>query len=410
MAISRPPKDVGIKTRTLTGFRREYTDGRPGFTTNASYEYERDERPSYLYGAKSKLPGGSTWITPTAYSHYSRTMTPASIEATAGYRDSSKRLITVSDTGRDLTALTGQWVSVLSTIPQDARNEAVTKALNAIADQKINVGENLATFRTTLGMFTSRAAKLNSMLKSGLREKSLRPYFRRTGRSVRRNQGTLNNAASLYLEYTYGLKPLMDDVYTAYKLLQDEGVKALLLTGEGTGSRQQSGKPDVKLTTGYAHAIRKSATARTKVRCKLYARIDPNHQGLRALNQFGLLNPLGLAWDLVPFSFVLDWFIPVGPVLYALSAPAGLSFVGGTIAGRRTEVHTFQYSCFDPAAKLDFNSPAFPTVTVEDYVRNNLASWPLPGLWVSPNPFSADRPLKALALSIASLSGKIPIR
>lgn len=410
MAISRPPKDTAIKNRSFVGTRSEYTNGTPGFTTSGSYQYERDERPSYPYGAKSTLPGGSNWISPTAYSHTSWTMSPPGVTAAANYRDSSNRRVSVLDTGRDASVIIGAWSNVLSSIPQDARNEAVTKALNSIADQKINVGENLGTFNQTLGMFTGRAAKLNALLHSGLKNKSLRPYLRRTGRSVRRNQSTLNNAAGLYLEYVYGLKPLMDDVYTGYKLLQDEAVKSLLLIGEGSASRTQAGKPNQKLTTSYAYCERLSATSTVKVKCKLHARIDPNHKGLRALNQFGLLNPLGLAWDLVPYSFVLDWFIPIGPVLYALSAPAGLIFVGGSTAGRRTEVHTFKYSCFGPTAKLDQDSPAFPVVTLEGYERVPHSSWPLPGIWASPNPFSGDRPLKALALSIASLSGKIPIR
>jgi hypothetical protein len=36
------------------------------------------------------------------------------------------------------------------------------------------------------------------------------------------------------------------------------------------------------------------------------------------LNSFGFLTPELVAWELLPFSFVADWFIPIGTYLEAL--------------------------------------------------------------------------------------------
>lgn len=52
---------------------------------------------------------------------------------------------------------------------------------------------------------------------------------------------------------------------------------------------------------------------------------------LHAAAQLGLINPVNLAWNLLPYSFVVDWFLPVDGFLSALSAPWGLHFIGGTI-------------------------------------------------------------------------------
>lgn len=41
------------------------------------------------------------------------------------------------------------------------------------------------------------------------------------------------------------------------------------------------------------------------------------HPGYMA--QLGLLNPEIVAWELLPFSFVADWFIPIGSYLEARS-------------------------------------------------------------------------------------------
>lgn len=49
------------------------------------------------------------------------------------------------------------------------------------------------------------------------------------------------------------------------------------------------------------------------------------------LAQLGITNPAELIWELVPYSFVIDWFVPVGNYLSAFDAALGWHFKGGTI-------------------------------------------------------------------------------
>jgi hypothetical protein len=44
---------------------------------------------------------------------------------------------------------------------------------------------------------------------------------------------------------------------------------------------------------------------------------------------FGLTSPVSLAWELIPFSFVVDWFLPIGSAIQAFSAFEGLTFMSG---------------------------------------------------------------------------------
>jgi hypothetical protein len=46
---------------------------------------------------------------------------------------------------------------------------------------------------------------------------------------------------------------------------------------------------------------------------------------LKLLSQVGISNPLLLAWELVPYSFVIDWLIPVGDYLGRLDSLNGVS-------------------------------------------------------------------------------------
>lgn len=69
---------------------------------------------------------------------------------------------------------------------------------------------------------------------------------------------------------------------------------------------------------------------RTTSRCKLVLRYRVASELTSFLAQTGFTNPINLAWEVLPFSFVVDWFLPIGPWLETLSAWNGLEFVGGS--------------------------------------------------------------------------------
>jgi hypothetical protein len=101
------------------------------------------------------------------------------------------------------------------------------------------------------------------------------------------------------------------------------------------------------------------------------------------LSQTGFTNPVSLAWELLPFSFVADWFIPIGDFLEALEAWKGMTFLGGSKT-------TFTRIKTDSA--ITYSGPAVgnPTVNIQlnaDFrneqirlVRTALNTWPSPVL------------------------------
>jgi hypothetical protein len=58
-----------------------------------------------------------------------------------------------------------------------------------------------------------------------------------------------------------------------------------------------------------------------------FTRIDgiPSYDMLHNFAEVGFTNPLEVAWELVPFSFAADWFVPVGSWLSGLDALLGLT-------------------------------------------------------------------------------------
>lgn len=287
-------------------------------------------------------------------------------------------------------------------IPTQRKNEVYTKALLKIASQKANVGETLGTMRQTLKLIHSPAKSLISGLTSVYRDRALRPYIYKSIRDVARQP--LTRASERYLEYVYGWKPLVSDIHGAMELLKEKGDSPLFLSAHAN-SRVKVELP----VSGYINASEGLETftgptiSRSLVRTTLYARVDPNASGLRALNQLGLANPLATAWELVGWSFVIDWFVPIGPVLNALSAPAGLIFVNGSVSNRVSQRAPYTSRYNGVQQWTGQRSSATGTVFHEGYTRQELTSWPFPGLWIDPDPFRGDRPLKALALAIINL-------
>lgn len=293
--------------------------------------------------------------------------------------------------------------------PLNQRNMAVTKALNKLADQKVNIGENLATLSQTMKLATVPIAQIVKELKTVYTDKSLRKLVTQTYRSITRGKA-LDGPASIYLQYVYGWKPLMQDAYGLLELAQEKGDSPLLLNARD--SSIDNYRLDAYDFDAVSRGVKASAgphEVRSRVNCNLWARIDPNYSGVRTLNQLGLINPVSLAWELIPASFVVDWVLPIGPVLSALTAPAGLAFVNGSLSRRLSTTGEYKIDVRDVGGvTITQPLPATGLLRYEGYSRDELTNWPLPGYFYDPDPLrlgvdGSDRLFKFLALSILAL-------
>lgn len=401
------------KSRVAT---ENYTVGSTKSSRSRSYVTENSwNQTGKVSGGFITLPGGYRFRMTTELHKYTARNSPGSPELRTGK--------SVSGLGYSLTSSPGGYFSDspldpatnqgnfqggtgcltrLNTSPDIATlmgNEAKTKALISISQQKAGIGEDLATFRQTLNMIKSPSLGLISILNKMRDDERLRRYLFFSFRDLLK-RGVDKKVADLYLQYIYGVKPLMQDIYGVVDFLKKQRVKPLLIVGKG--SSQQSAQCAPKVFASGTTTVRMTENA--VVRCKLWSRIDPNHAGLRALNQLGLLNPVSLTWELVPWSFVVDWFVPIGPVLQALTAPAGLIFVDGSLASKVTATGSYTHNSNSyPSTNVSMEVEATGSYTYDGYSRLHLTNWPLPGFYFNEDPFSGDRSLKALALLIANL-------
>jgi hypothetical protein len=139
--------------------------------------------------------------------------------------------------------------------------------------------------------------------------------------------------AENWLELQYGWKPLLNDIHGAMESMSTMMSSDYAFVQSATASAKA--REDSLVRFDY-DAVRigpkrgKLATFTTTT-CKYNIRFRVAHPLTSFLAQTGFTNPVNLAWEVLPFSFVVDWFLPIGPYLEAMTAWSGLEFVGGSV-------------------------------------------------------------------------------
>lgn len=344
-------------------------------------------RTDHTVNRRKPIPGTTTsWIPPSHYrnSSFENTRLPCHryVESNNGLDRLDYSGLVEMGYGSQL--FDGVFAARMK--PQgNMQNRAITECLLKLQDSKVNLGENTATAKQTLGMITDTAINLFTGLKA-IKHGDLGALKRLWGQPSR-------DAANLWLAYIYGWKPLMSDIYGGWELLNSLAPKAQLLHARRRISEDLSIGESRVYSGGngiYHKSIEKSANC--TVTCHLTAIVasETTYNSSRA----GLINPLSVAWEIVPWSFVIDWCIPVGNVIQGFDAFAGLDFVGGYVS----QLGEGSYSVEEDYSESGWKgSPATGYGKKRCYERAAFSSAPFPRFYTK-NPISSTHAATATAL------------
>lgn len=221
-------------------------------------------------------------------------------------------------------ASTSTYMACYSNEALRARNLALQRAWSRFRDScydTASIGTALAEIRESANLIRSRATQLGSAFLA-LRKGDFRRFLRllqvRPLKQDKRTRWTRpKDASAIWLEYWMGWAPMIGDIYDAGAVLSRDFAPF---------------KVTVFASAPFQHAIhvegygiQHSASNSGKSGVKYQAVVRVTNPNLALAEQMGLINPAVVAWEVVPFSFIVDWFIPVGDYLANYSFGAGMS-------------------------------------------------------------------------------------
>lgn len=246
----------------------------------------------------------------------------------------------------------GSWTDAIAVSPdfpeQDPNiyNQAYARFVNAWKES-VELGVATAEGREALSMMTSRLVQMGNFTRHlargnvGLAAADLGIYRRGSSRkgtdrlppriramiSGHEASNTRRDVArgfsSLYLEFHFGWAPLVNDIHDAMKVL-DKPFKTFRARGSATGVIPDRSAIPTHNWEDTDWRYSETREGSYKQRVMVQGDVVITNPNLAMMQQLGILNPAVIAWELVPFSFVLDWFVNVGDYLGSLTDFAGV--------------------------------------------------------------------------------------
>lgn len=325
-------------------------------------------------------------------------------------RQEVRRTFATGDYGNYRPGYAAGYFTDHSSMMAATEQEAIQKVQLKVKNETFNVGVFLGELPETQRFFVDvgkalfksykavRRGDLKTLHRMWFPRYKREPYRGRYGKPITDSYGNIvvkpivDRAAKMDLAWRYAVSPMINDLDSAFKELyarSQSKVRIMRSSASATGRFYYSEVSPFGLQSSKAASWKKTAT--------LYYSVNTKVDGWKRL---GLLNPLAVLWELVPLSFVLDWFVPVGRYLSSLDAMAGTSLLGRTLSTRETQHASVSGKHPDGMSQL----PA--TWDYTSYSRNTSFSMTLSPPKFKPN-LTLQRQVDASALVWQQMSRKL---
>lgn len=289
----------------------------------------------------------------------------------------------------------------------DLEDEVRTKIRLAIKDQSVNIAQIIAerdkTISSVSKIITTVASVLLKLRKGDLAGAGAAVgqhvgWKKRKAHSRHHTSDPAGAAASAWLELQYAIMPLLMDaegLAIALAKYEYQSVTGRVQASRSINFQTKDVSGSINSPSGQVTDITNGTVS---IKYVVFFRVNsPQMPNFSAL---GLTNPAQLAWELVPFSFVLDWLLPIGNWLSTWDATVGMSFSAGTrsvkIDAKRERRVVKNYT---PSPDVRDEMELIASHEINSVDRSVLSEFPTVALPTFKNPMS----LKHLATSMALL-------
>jgi hypothetical protein len=332
-----PRVDIDATERTTGNFYYWDCNGTGGLVNTATTYRRRliDQRPESQHNPKN----GSGFRNPGTYYNYKKSFIAQPQGNVRCYAYYPTYCPHPGQYGYALTDGGFGWDtygSDLPVIPTWLEDKAIAKAYANVKASKVNLSVAYAERKETAELFENTIKRISSGVRAFRRNNSSDVWksVKLEGTSITKNgRKRWHKVPDHWLEMQYGWNPLMADVQGACKELQHNltAGQRLLATYDGKANysyekRWTKSGPFTQIGQHVTDKVKQSIAFGLT-----YAQTNPL---VSSLARLGITNPAEVIWERIPYSFVVDWFLPIGNWLSEFDADLGFDFY----AGSRTEM------------------------------------------------------------------------
>lgn len=177
------------------------------------------------------------------------------------------------------------------------------------------------------------------------------------------------DVASMWLGYRYGIMATYYDVESWVSAFSDRRQKPRSRYVAGKNTSYDSGNTTVTESTGnfgtnyYTKRFTRYSRSSCGVLVTMLEEADPSYT-------LGMRNVLSSAWELVPFSFVLDWFLDAGTRLQALESGFVRPVLGSWVT-HRSVLTNYQHRYTTPRGFVIAGNDRYSAPSMDHYALVN---------------------------------------
>lgn len=190
-------------------------------------------------------------------------------------------------------------------------NEVYSKFVGKLRQGSGSLGVTLASWGQSRSMIVERLGKLTEFFQA-VRKKRL-------GKKPKsRVKPTSLGSADVFLEGEFGWLPLLQDIHALCETIAgDHSIPRQWTKASSRFTRAET------VISGSNPKITSTFTGKGLM--TISASVDISNPNLWLANRMGVINPAVVAWDLVPWSFVVNMFVNVNQILGSFTDTVGLN-------------------------------------------------------------------------------------
>jgi hypothetical protein len=297
-------------------------------------------------------------------------------------------------------------------VASDALYKAKARLFDQLKGEGTNIANMFAERKQTFSAISNTATRIAYTIRD-LKRGNITSAIRRMAgdpKTAKKLRG--KDIADQWIALQYGWKPMLSDIYGLVNGLHVRETAQRPKIFRASASSEYSAQ-SANTWVNAKGAQEPWGMRATKVSCKYTVQAFPN-AALASPSALGLTNPLVPLWEILPWSFIVDWFLPVGNYLDQLSADHGWTFHNGCLSV--LETNTENASKY---ARYSWQGPGEAGIWryVNDYSivgnwkhvafsRSLLTGFPTASLPRFKNPISTGHVLNSIALLVQQFAKK----